>query len=75
MMGELFAKIKNEPVLVSTLVGAVVSLLVAFGVDISADQKTAVIGCVAAALALFARSQVTPNDKVHTTTEQFYGKQ
>jgi hypothetical protein len=63
MMG-LLLKLKDEPVLVSSFVAAVVSLLVAFGVDISADQKAAVIGCVGAALALFTRSQVTPNSKV-----------
>jgi hypothetical protein len=53
-------RIKSEPVLVTTLVGSVLSLLVVFGVPISDEQKTAVVVAVAAVLALFARSQVTP---------------
>ena len=56
----LWARIKDEPVLVTTLCGAVIALLIAYGVQISPDQKTAVIGFVTAILALFARSQVTP---------------
>jgi hypothetical protein len=56
----LWARIKDEPVLVSTFIGAVVSLLVAFGAPISPDQKTAVITAVIAGLAFFARGRVTP---------------
>ena len=57
-------RILDEPVLVSTLVGTAISLLVAFGVDISEEQKVAVIGFVVAVVALFARGSVTPTRKL-----------
>lgn len=60
ILASLWDRIQREPVLVTTLVGAVLALFVAFGLTISPDQKTAVIGVVTAILALFARSQVTP---------------
>ena len=57
-----------EPALWVGLTEAVIVLLVAFGVPISADQKAAVIGLVSAVLAivgaLVTRSQVTPTAKV-----------
>jgi hypothetical protein len=53
-------KIANEPVVVTTIIGAVLSLLIVFGVPISDEQKLAILGVVTAVLALFARSQVTP---------------
>ncbi len=56
----LWERISNEPVLVTTLIGAVIALLVAFGLNVTDDQKVAIIGVVAAVLALFARSKVTP---------------
>lgn len=56
----IWVRITDEPVLITTLVGAVIALAVAFGVDISDDQKTAIIVVVTAVLAIFARSQVTP---------------
>jgi hypothetical protein len=59
-VGAIIARIQDEPVVVTTLVGAVISLLVVFGVPISDDQKTAIVGVIVAVLALFARSQVTP---------------
>lgn len=59
-LASLWSRIQLEPVLVTTLVGAVISLLVVFGVPITNDQKTAIVVVVTAVLALFARSQVTP---------------
>ena len=58
----------NEPVItgasVLAFVAAVVTLLVAFGVDISADQQKAVLSVVAIAgpvvVAVFVRRRVTP---------------
>jgi uncharacterized membrane protein len=54
----------SEPALWVGLVEAIIVLLVAFGVPISADQKAAVIGLVSAVLAvvgaIVTRSQVTP---------------
>ena len=59
--------VKDEPVattsLVTALVGALIALLVSFGVDISADQKVAILGFLAAAaplVGLLARRYVTP---------------
>lgn len=68
-------KIKNEPVLVTALVQAVLVLAVSFGVHLSEGQSAAILGITGAVLAFVARSQVTPSSKVHTTNEQFYGKQ
>ena len=49
---------------VTTLIAAALSLLVAFGVDISEDQRVAIIAFVAAAAplasALLIRRKVTP---------------
>ena len=53
-------RLRDEPVLVTTFVGALLSLLVVFGVPISDDQKLAIVGLITALLALFARSKVTP---------------
>lgn len=59
---------KNEPVLtvagIQAAVAAVLGLLVAFGVELNADQQTAIIGVAAIVLplafAVWARSKVTP---------------
>lgn len=59
-MEALIARIQSEPVLLTTLVGAVIGLLVVFGVPITEEQKTAIVLVVTAVCALFARSQVTP---------------
>ena len=56
----IWDRITEEPVLATTIVGAVLACLVAFGLNLSEQQTTAVIGLVAALLAVFARSQVTP---------------
>ena len=60
ILTSIWDRITREPVLMTTLVGAVISLLVVFGVPITDEQKTAVVVVVAAVLAIFARSQVTP---------------
>jgi hypothetical protein len=56
----LWLRITDEPVLATTLVGAVIGLAVTFGAPISDDQKLAIIGLVTAGLAVFARSKVSP---------------
>ena len=53
-------KIRNEPVLVTTLVGAVLVLAVQLGAPISDDLANAISAVVVAGLAFFARSKVTP---------------
>jgi hypothetical protein len=49
---------------VTALVTAVIGLVVAFGIDLSTEQQTAILGVVAVAaplvVALFSRSKVTP---------------
>ncbi len=60
---------KNEPVVtiaaVQATVAAVLALLVAFGVELSQEQTTAVLGVAAAVLplvfAVWQRSKVSPS--------------
>ena len=59
-MAAIIARIQNEPVLVTTLVGSVLGLLIVFGVPITPEQKTAIVLVFTAVLAIFARSQVSP---------------
>ena len=62
---------KNEPLVtvggVTAAVAALLSVLVAFGVPLSDGQQTALLGLVGVlapiAVALVARSKVTPVDK------------
>ena len=59
-MNEIIDRLRNEPVLVTTFVGAVLNLLIVFGVPIDDEQKLAIIVVLNAVLAVFARSKVTP---------------
>ena len=59
-MEAIIERLRDEPVLVTTFVGALLGLLVVFGVPISDEQKTAIIVLITAVLAIFARSKVTP---------------
>jgi hypothetical protein len=52
---------KREPVLWMAAVQAVLGLIVAFGVGLTADQTAAIMAASAAVLALVTRTQVTPN--------------
>lgn len=61
----------TEPVLttagITAAVAAVIALLVAFGVELSEVQTTAILGVVAVIaplVVILARQWVTPNDKV-----------
>lgn len=60
--------IKNEPVIASILlvIAATITLLVAFGVHVTADQREAIEAWVAAVLGLgfLVRSKVTPAAKL-----------
>ena len=51
---------ESEPVAVTGLITVGLDAAVAFGVNISPDQKTAVIGLVSAVGVLIARQKVTP---------------
>lgn len=52
--------IRQEPALIAGAIGAVVSLVIAFGVHLSSDQVGAISAVVAAVLAVIVRSQVSP---------------
>jgi hypothetical protein len=51
--------VKNEPVLVS-LVAALIALGVSFGLNLSADQQTAIMAVVVIVAGLVTRQKVTP---------------
>lgn len=59
-MTEIIEKIRNEPVLVTTLIGAVLTALVAFNVPLTQEQVVALVAIAAAIMAIVARAQVTP---------------
>lgn len=56
---------KREPVLWMAVVQALLGVVVAFGVGLSADQTAAIMAATAAVLALVTRTQVTPNVRIH----------
>jgi len=64
----MWERIKDEPALLVGVVTAIITLLVTFGVPISADQKTAVVGLVSAVLMLagagVVRGKVKPTRKL-----------
>lgn len=60
ILSAIWDRITREPVLVTTFVGAVLACLVAFGLHLTEEQTTAIIGVIAAVMAVFAREQVTP---------------
>lgn len=60
----MFDFIKREPVVVLGLVEAGVVALVAFGVNISVEQKVAIASLTAALLTIVTRQLVTPMAKV-----------
>lgn len=53
----MIEKLRNEPVLITGVVQAVLALVVAFGLDLSQEQVGAILAVTAAVLALVARSQ------------------
>lgn len=59
-MKTLIERLRNEPVLLTTLVQAVLTLVVAFGLNLSTAQNIAILGVTTAGLAIFARSKVAP---------------
>lgn len=50
----------REPALVLGLVGAVIALALAFGVDLSDEQVGAIMAAVVAVISIITRIQVTP---------------
>ena len=59
----MLERIKSEPTIITTAVGALLVLLVQLGVPISDGLANAISALVVAVLALFLRSQVTPVTK------------
>jgi hypothetical protein len=57
-------RVRNEPVIATNIVAAGISVVIGFGVDLSADLKAGIIGLVAGAATLFGRAQVIPVDKL-----------
>lgn len=60
----LIEKLRNEPVLVTGFVTALLGLLVAFGFELSDEQVGAILALVGSVLAIVARKKVTPNRKL-----------
>lgn len=56
----MLARIRQEPALVSTAVGALLALAAVFGFALSAEQTAAVMTATAAVVALVIRSKVSP---------------
>lgn len=64
-MGDL---IKNEPVLISGLIQAIIGVLLAFGVSVSDEQTGSIMAITAVILAILARLFVTPTNKLNGNT-------
>lgn len=59
-MSAIFARIRNEPVLLSSLATAIVSVLVAYHLTVTPDQTAAIVGLTTVVGNFFARAVVTP---------------
>ncbi len=59
-MNEIIERLRREPVLVTTLVGSILTALVVFNVPLTQDQVTALVAIAAAVMAIIARATVTP---------------
>lgn len=64
MLNSLIERLRDEPVLVTALVTAVLGLLVAFGLELTDEQVGSILAVVGALLAIVARRKVTPNRKL-----------
>lgn len=53
-------RIRREPALISGAVAALIALLTAFGLQLSAEQVGAILAVVTSVLALVVRTQVVP---------------
>lgn len=65
--------IREEPVLITGLVQAVIGLLLAFGVDLSNEQVGSIMATTAVLLAIVARMFVSPSTALKTPPDD--GKQ
>lgn len=53
-------KIREEPVLVTSLIAAVLYALTEFGIEVTDGQQAGILGVAGAVLAFIARGQVEP---------------
>ncbi len=70
MLNQIIQRIREEPVLVKTTAAAVIGLLIAFGIPITAEQSAAVIGLLVIVTALIVRHDVTPVKKLRRQQEE-----
>jgi hypothetical protein len=61
--------LKNEPVMIQSLVQAILGLFLAFGVSLSNEQVGSIMAVTAVILALLARMFVTPTSKTDAPAE------
>jgi hypothetical protein len=61
----MWDKIMNEPVLVLNLINAGIAAAVAFGLDLTPEQKAGIIAISTAVLNVVARQAVTPTRKLN----------
>jgi len=59
-MTTMLARIKAEPAVVISFVGALIALAVAFGFHLTADQTAALMAVATLAVGFVTRSQVSP---------------
>lgn len=57
---QLWARVKNNPVIVAWLIGVIVAAAAHFGFDLPPEVVAAVLGVTTGAGAVAARSRVTP---------------
>lgn len=62
-MNRLIDRIKDEPVLLTTLVGALINLAVQFGLTLTEGQENGILAVTVAVLAFVARAKVRPTRK------------
>ena len=56
----MFERLKSEPAVVISFVGAVLALLVSFGFALTKEQTVALMAVVTLGVGFVTRSQVTP---------------
>ena len=72
-MNSIVRLIRNEPAVVSGAVLAVISLVTAFGLDLSTEQIGSIMTVCSAIMALIIRSQVTPSIRVAAEKDKATG--
>ena len=63
-MNAILDRIKEEPAMFYALISALITMAVAFGLNLTTDQMAAVLAPVAILIGLLTRSVVTPDVKL-----------